>query len=61
MAEPQQIGMTKEELREYLASMPIDAKFDLLEQLRERDLDLAEAREELRARLSLGKHSSNPR
>ncbi len=52
MAETHQIGMTKEQLREYLASLPIDDKFDLLEQLRQRDLDIAEAREELRRKLS---------
>jgi hypothetical protein len=43
--------MTKEELRTYLASLPLDDKFDLLEQLRQRNLDVAEAREELRRKL----------
>jgi len=51
MAEVREVGMTKEELRTYLASLPLDDKFDLLEQLRQRNLDVAEAREELRRKL----------
>ncbi len=52
--------MTKEELRDHLASLPIDEKFDLLEQLRQRELDIAEAREELHRKLNNRQTTQTP-
>jgi hypothetical protein len=50
-------GLTKEELRNRLASMPFDAKLEILDKLRERNLAIAEAREQLRRKLASEKKS----
>ena len=48
MADHHESGMSKEEFRKHLSDLPFDEKLDILDKLRERATEIAEAREQLK-------------
>ena len=52
MADHHESGMSKEEFRKHLSDLPFDEKLDILDKLRERATEIAEAREQLKEKLA---------